>query len=75
MYKDDRKDKILGTALANGLPRVRFRKVIGLSPATFDRRMADIDTITIGELRSMDEAANFPDDVLLYLIRKKMKKR
>ena len=41
----------------------------GFDSATFDRRMAKPDTITIGELRRMDALAHFEDKQLIELIR------
>lgn len=42
-----------------------------MSPATFSRRMKDPDSITIGELRRLDQLARFRDEQLLELIRGK----
>lgn len=42
-----------------------------MSPATFSRRMKDPDSITIGELRRMDQLAHFNDAQLLKLVREK----
>ena len=49
----DKKAAILGRALEQGLSKIKFQRQTGISPATFDRRMRDPDTITIGELRSV----------------------
>lgn len=67
----DKKATIIGRAMQEGLSKIKFQKMSGMSPATFDRRMASPDTITIGELRRMDELAHFPDEVILQLIRNK----
>ena len=65
----DKKKVILGQALRQGLTKLKFQKLTGLPSATFDRRMARPDTITIGELRRMDQLAHFGDELLLELIR------
>ena len=67
----DKKAAILGRALEQGLSKIKFQRQTGISPATFDRRMRDPDTITIGELRRMDQLAHFNDAQLLDLVRKK----
>lgn len=60
---------IYGAALLNGLSRDRLQKMSGMPPATFSRRMKDPDSITIGELRRLDQLARFRDEQLLELIR------
>lgn len=67
----NKKNLILGAALRNGLTRTRLQKLTGMSPATFSRRMADPDTITIGELRRIDQLARFEDADLLKIVRSK----
>lgn len=67
----DKKAAILGRALEQGLPKIKFQKQTGISPATFDRRMRDPDTITLGELRRMDQLAHFEDKVLLALVKER----
>lgn len=67
----DKKSVIYGAALLNGLTRDRLQKMSGMPPATFSRRMKDPDSITIGELRRLDQLAKFRDDQLLELIRGK----
>lgn len=67
----DKKAAILGRALEQGLPKIKFQKQTGISPATFDRRMRDPDTITLGELRRMDQLAHFDDKVLLALVKER----
>ena len=68
--KMDKKAAILGHALAQGLTKIKLQKLSGMSPATFDRRMANPDDITIGELRQIDGLIHFEDEVLVDLIRK-----
>ena len=68
--KTDKKSMILGRALEQGLPKPKFQLLTGMSPATFDRRMRNPDTITIGELRQMDGVVHFETEMLLDLIRK-----
>lgn len=65
----DKKKAIMGTAETNGLDRVALQECSGIAPRTFDRRMADPDKITIGELRGLTEAGGLPDDLLIKLIR------
>ena len=65
----DKKKVILGKALEQGLTKLKIQKLTGLPSATFDRRMAKPDTITIGELRRMDALAHFEDKQLIELIR------
>ena len=65
----NKKNLILGRALEMGLEKKRFQSLTGIPPATFDRRMRRPDTITIGELRRMDQLARFEDKDLLALIR------
>lgn len=67
----DKKSVIYGAALLNGLSRDRLQKMSGMPPATFSRRMKDPDSITIGELRRLDQLARFRDEQLLELIRGK----
>lgn len=67
----DKKAAILGRALEQGLSKIKFQRQTGISPATFDRRMKNPDTITIGELRRMDQLAHFNDAQLLKLVREK----
>lgn len=67
----DKKAAILGRALEQGLSKIKFQKQTGISPATFDRRMRDPDTITLGELRRMDQLAHFEDKVLLALVKER----
>ncbi len=67
----DKKAVILGAALLKGLTRDRLQKMSGMPPATFTRRMANPDSLTIGELRRLDDLAGFRDDQLLDLVRKK----
>ena len=43
-------------ALASGLDRETFQRCSGLTPSTFNRRMANTDDITVGELRGMLKA-------------------
>ena len=68
--RTDKKSMILGRALEQGLTKLKFQKLTGMSPATFDRRMKNPDTITIGELRQMDAVAHFKEEMLLDLIRR-----
>lgn len=42
-----------------------------MPPATFSRRKKEPDSITIGELRRLDQLARFRDEQLLELIRGK----
>lgn len=65
----DKKSVIYGAALLNGLNRERLQKLSGIPPATFSRRMKNPDSITIGELRRLDELANIGDEKLLQIIR------
>lgn len=67
----DKKAAILGRALEQGLSKIKFQRQTGISPATFDRRMRDPDTITLGELRRMDQLAHFEDKVLLALVKER----
>lgn len=67
----DKKSVIYGAALLNGLTRDRLQKMSGMPPATFSRRMKDPDSITIGELRRLDQLAKFRDDQLIELVREK----
>lgn len=67
----DKKSVIYGAALLNGLTRDRLQKMSGMPPATFSRRMKDPDSITIGELRRLDQLAKFRDDQLIELVRGK----
>lgn len=62
---------IYGAALLNGLTRDRLQKMSGMPPATFSRRMKNPDSITIGELRRLDQLAKFRDDQLIELVRGK----
>lgn len=67
----DKKNTILGAALQHGLNRTRLQKLTGMSPATFSRRLADPDSLTIRELRRIDQLARFDDSELLRLVRSK----
>lgn len=67
----DKKSTIIAYAIKNGLPREKLQKCSGLTPRTFERRMANPDTFTIGELRQLDRLAHFPDAELIKLIRER----
>lgn len=62
---------ILGSALLVGLDKKKFMKHCGIPSATFDRRMAHPDTITLGELRIMASVAGLKDDQIIQLVRTK----
>lgn len=65
----NKKDFILGKAKSNGLSREKLQRLSGIAPATFSRRMASPDSITIGELRRLDQLANFTDQDIIKLVR------
>lgn len=67
----DKKSVIYGAAKLKGLTRERLQKMSGIPPATFARRMANPDSITIAELRRLDQLAKFRDDQLIELVRGK----
>lgn len=67
----DKKSVIYGAAQLKGLTRERLQKMSGIPPATFARRMANPDSITIAELRRLDQLAKFRDDQLIELVRGK----
>lgn len=68
--KNKTADVLIGYAKAAGLNREAFRRCSGMKPATFSRRMANPDDITIGELRGMLKAIRImPDEALIKLIR------
>lgn len=62
---------IYGAAQLKGLTRAKLQKMSGIPPATFARRMANPDSITIAELRRLDQLAKFRDDQLIELVRGK----
>lgn len=71
MAKKRKPNILVHYAGINGLSREAFQRCSGLTPATFNRRMANTDTITIGELRGMLKAIrreNMPDKAVLDLI-------
>ena len=65
----DKKAAILGRALEQGLPKIKFQKQTGISPATFDRRMADPDKLTLGEFRQIVVATCMPDETALRMVK------
>lgn len=67
----DKKSMILGTAKKNGLIQDKLQRLSGISKRTFDRRMANPDSITIAELRRLDQLARFEDKDLIKLIRER----
>ncbi len=67
----NKKDTIEGHITIAGLTTKRFTALLGWSASTYKRRMADPDTITIGELRRADNLVHFPDKVILDLVRSK----
>lgn len=67
----DKKSVIYGAAQLKGLTRERLQKMSGIPPATFARRMANPDSITIAELRRLDQLAHFEDKVLLALVKER----
>jgi len=67
----DKKSVIYGAAQLKGLTREKLQKMSGIPPATFARRMANPDSITIAELRRLDQLAHFEDKVLLALVKER----
>ena len=67
----DKAKTIIGCGLENGKNRGKIQRPSGIPERTFERRMADPDSITIAELRRLDQLAKFRDDQLLDLVRKK----
>lgn len=67
----DKKKFILGRALMVGLDKKKFMKHCGIPPATFDRRMRNPDTITLGKFRMMVNVADMTDDQIIKLVRTK----
>ena len=67
----DKKSVMNGAAQLKGLTREKLQKMSGIPPATFARRMANPDSITIAELRRLDQLAHFEDKVLLALVKER----
>ena len=53
-----------------GLSRDGFRRAIGLKPATFERRMANMETITLGEFRDILRQIEMDDRDLVEFVRR-----
>lgn len=64
-----KKDLIYGRAAITGVSREGLRRMSGMSRSTFERRMRDPNTLTIDELRRLDQIAHFEDAELIRLIR------
>lgn len=63
-------DVLIGYAKVAGLSRDAFRRCSGITKRTFERRMANPDDITLGELRSMLKAIRImPDEAVIKFIR------
>lgn len=63
-------DVLVGYAKVAGLSRDAFQRCSGIPKRTFERRMANPDAITLGELRSMLKAIRImPDEAVIKFIR------
>ena len=63
-------DVLIGYAKVAGLSRDEFQRRSGIPKRTFERRMANPDDITIGELRSMLKAIRImPNEAVIKFIR------
>ena len=63
-------DVLIGYAKVAGLSRDAFQRRSGIPKRTFERRMANQDDITIGELRSMLKAIRImPNEKVIEFIK------
>jgi len=63
-------DVLIGYAKVAGLSRDAFQRCSGIPKRTFERRMANPDDITLGELRSMLKAIRImPDEKVIEFIK------
>ena len=65
----DKKSTILGHALVLGIDREKLRKLWGMKPATYSRRLANPDNITLGEFRDYCRITCLSDADIAELVR------
>lgn len=65
----DKKSVIYGVALSNGLSRDGLQRISGMPPATFTRRMADPDSLTLGEFRQIVKETGMKDETILMMVK------
>lgn len=67
----DKKSAILACGLAIGVDRAAIQRRSGIAPRTFDRRMANPNTITLDEFRHIVGAAGIPDETIIKLVKER----
>ena len=67
----NKKSLIEGHIALIGLTVPRFTQMMGWSRSTYERRIRDPDSITLGEFRRMDNILHFPTETVLAMAKKK----
>lgn len=67
----DRKSALLGHALVLGIDREKLRRLWGMPQATYCRRLADPDRITLAEFRRYCQITNLDDKEIADFVRSK----
>lgn len=65
----DKAKAIIGCGLAIGKDRRKIQKTSGIPSRTFDRRIADPDKLTLGELRQIAIATCMSDETIIKMVR------
>ena len=65
----DKAKVIIGCGLAIGKDRGKIQRTSGIPSRTFDRRIADPDKLTLGELRQIAIATCMPDETIIKMVK------
>ncbi len=65
----DKAKTIISCGLAIGKDRRKIQRTSGIPSRTFDRRIADPDKLTLGELRQIAVATCMSDETIIKMVK------